>query len=280
MVPAPRARVRDGHLQRRLERRRGRSRRCSCRCWRSTWGWQSAFIVTGLLGLVWVVFWLPLYDRPEQHPRVVAARAGAGSRATRPSRRRRSPGSQLLPHRQTWAFAVGKFLTDPIWWFYLFWSAEVPRRDLRRDLKQIGLPLIVIYLLADVGSVGGGWLSSSLIKRGWSVNAARKTAMLVCALGGPAGRRSRRWRRTCGWRSCWSSLAAAAHQGFSANLFTLASDMFPRRAVGSVVGIGGMAGAVGGILFSAGTGQVLQRNGATTSPSSSPAAPPTSWPWR
>src|SRR6185436_12358330 len=168
--------------------------------------------------------------------------------------------AQLFPHRQTWAFAIGKFMTDPIWWLYLFWVPDFLNRNHKLDLKSIGLPLVVIYLVADVGSIGGGWLSSSLIKRGWTVNRARKIAMLVCALAVvsimAAARASNLWLAVA-----LVSLAAAAHQGWSANLFTLVSDTFPRRAVGSVVGIGGMAGAVGGMVIALIVGEILQRTG-------------------
>src|SRR3954468_23532440 len=146
------------------------------------WGWQSAFIITGLLGIVWVAFWLPLYDRPERHPRVSPAEL-KWIQSDPPEASTPIPWLQLLPHRQTWAFAAGKFLTDPIWWFYLFWAAKFLSDKFGVDLKAIGPPLIVIYLLADIGSVGGGWVSSWLLKRGWTPNAARKTALLACALG-------------------------------------------------------------------------------------------------
>ena len=159
--------------------------------------------------------------------------------------------------RQTWAFMLGKFLTDPIWWLYLFWIPDFLNRNHGIDLRLIGPPLVAIYLVADVGSIGGGWLSSSLIKRGWSVNAGRKTAMLVCALAVLP------MMFASGARDLWVavgliSIAAAAHQGWSANLFTLVSDMFPRQAVGSVVGLGGMAGAIGGMLIAKLTGYLLQ----------------------
>jgi ACS family hexuronate transporter-like MFS transporter len=167
---------------------------------------------------------------------------------------------KLILHRQTWAFALGKFMTDPIWWLYLFWIPDFLNRNHKLDLKSIGLPLVVIYLVADVGSIGGGWLSSSLIKRGWTVNRARKTAMFLCALAVvpimAAARASNLWLAVA-----LVSLAAAAHQGWSANLFTLVSDTFPRRAVGSVVGIGGMAGAVGGMVIALIVGEILQRTG-------------------
>ncbi len=170
------------------------------------------------------------------------------------------PWARLWPHRQTWAFALGKFLTDPIWWFYLFWSAKFLSDRFGVDLKQIGPPLIVIYLLADVGSIAGGWLSSRLIQHGWTPNRARKTAMLMCALCvvpvAIAPVTAHMWAAVG-----VIGLAAAAHQGFSANLYTLASDMFPRRAVGSVVGIGGTAGAIGGILMQAASGRIKDLTG-------------------
>jgi MFS transporter, ACS family, hexuronate transporter len=224
-----------------------------------TWGWYWAFIVTGLLGFVWLAFWLPLYRRPEEHPGLGAAEL-AHIRSDPPDPTVNIPWRRLIPHRQTWAFMIGKFMTDPIWWLYLFWIPDFFNRNYGIDLKTIGPPLVVIYLVADVGSVGGGWLSSSLIKRGWSVNAGRKCAMLICALAVlPMVFAS-------GAKNVWVavalvSLAAAAHQGWSANLFTTASDMFPRKAVGSVVGLGGMAGAIGGMFIAKLTGYILDASG-------------------
>jgi MFS transporter, ACS family, hexuronate transporter len=223
------------------------------------WGWQWAFIATGLTGFLWLLWWLRSYRSPEEHPRLSSAEM-AHIHSDPAEKVTPIPWSKLFPHRQTWAFAVGKFMTDPIWWLYLFWIPDFLNRNHGLDLKSIGLPLVVIYLVADVGSIGGGWLSSSLIKRGWSVNAARKTAMLVCALAVVpiifASRASNLWVAVG-----LVSIAASAHQGWSANLFTLTSDMFPRRAVGSVVGFGGMAGAVGGMLISIVVGEILQRTG-------------------
>jgi ACS family hexuronate transporter-like MFS transporter len=223
------------------------------------WGWRWAFVATGLTGFFWVVWWLRAYRTPEDHPRLSRAEL-AYIRSDPVEKLTPIPWSSLLPHRQTWAFALGKFMTDPIWWLYLFWIPDFLSRNHGLDLKSIGLPLVVIYLVADVGSIGGGWLSSALIKRGWSVNAARKTAMLLCALAVVpiifASRAASLWMAVS-----LVALAAAAHQGWSANLFTLTSDMFPRRAVGSVVGFGGMAGAVGGMLISIVVGEILQRTG-------------------
>jgi ACS family hexuronate transporter-like MFS transporter len=223
------------------------------------WGWRWAFVVTGLVGFVWLVLWLLLYRRPEDHPRLSKAElAYIQSDPAEPATK--IPWKRLLPHKQTWAFAIGKFMTDPIWWIYLFWLPDFLNKNYKIDLKNIGLPLIIVYLIADVGSVAGGWLSSSMIKRGVSINRARKTAMLICALAVVpvvfAAKASNVWIAVL-----LVGLAAAAHQGWSANLFTTTSDMFPRRAVGSVVGIGGMAGAVGGMLISYIVGSILQLSG-------------------
>jgi len=224
------------------------------------WGWQWAFVATGLLGFAWLAWWMVSYKPLAEHPAVSEAeRAYILSDPPEPV----TPVSwaRLMRYPQAWAFAVAKFMTDPIWWLYLFWIPDFFHRPpYGLDLTTLGPPLIAIYLLADVGSIGGGWLSSTFIRRGWSVNAARKTAMLVCALAVvPIVFAART-------RSLWIAvlligLAAAAHQGWSANLFTLTSDMFPRRAVGSVVGFGGMAGAVGGMLISIVVGEILHRTG-------------------
>jgi len=222
-------------------------------------GWRWAFIITGALGFVWLVFWLLLYRKPEEHPRVSKAELDhIRSDSAEPSAKIK--WALLLPHRQTWAFVLGKFMTDPIWWFYLFWLPDFMQRKHGLNLMQIRLPIIVVYLIADAGSVAGGWISSGLIKRGMSVNAGRKIAMLICAVSVVpivfAYRTAHMWDAVL-----LIGLAAAAHQGFSANLFTLTSDMFPSRAVGSVVGIGGMAGAIGGMLIAKVVGYVLQWTG-------------------
>lgn len=223
------------------------------------WGWQWAFITTGAIGFLWLFFWLPLYRPPEAHPRLSPAELNY-IRSDPPEPTTPIPWAKVFPHRQTWAFAIGKFMTDPIWWLYLFWIPDFLKRNHGLDLSSIGLPIVVIYLVADVGSIGGGWLSSSLIKRGWSINRARKTAMLVCALAVVpiifAAKVSNVWLAVA-----LVGLAAAAHQGWSANIFTLTSDMFPKQAVGSVVGIGGMAGAVGGMLIALVVGEILETTG-------------------
>ena len=228
------------------------------------WGWQAAFIATGAIGFVWLVVWLLVYRAPEQHPKCSPAEL-AYIRSDPIDPVQPVSWGQLLRYRQTWAFALGKGLTDPIWWFYLFWLPKFLDARYGIKLAQLAAPLIVIYLLADVGSVFGGWLSGAFIKRGWSVNAGRKMTMLIAALlivptmFAPAA--TNMWVAVC-----VVGVAAAAHQWWSANIFTLPSDMFPGFAVGSVVGIGGFFGAAGGFLFQRATGWLLQRNGSNYTP--------------
>ena len=219
-------------------------------------GWRAAFLLTGIADFTWLIFWLTLYRRPEVHPRLSKAEFEyIRSDPQQPGAR--IPWAQLVRHRQTWAFAVGKFMTDPIWWFYLFWLPKFLNQTHGLSLTKLGLPLVAIYLMADAGSVSGGWLSSSLIKRGWTVNKARKTAMFVCACSVVP------ILFVSGISNLWVvvgliGLATAAHQGWSANLFAGVSDMFPQRAVGSVVGIGGMVGAMGGMLIASAAGLILE----------------------
>jgi ACS family hexuronate transporter-like MFS transporter len=223
------------------------------------WGWRWAFVITGALGFVWLVFWLLVYREPEEHPHISRAELHY-IRSDPHEPAAKIKWVRLIPHRQTWAFVVGKFMIDPIWWFYLFWVPDFLQRNHGLPLMKIGIPIMVIYVIADVGSVAGGWFSSWLIQRGSSLNVARKSAMLLCALCVvPIGFAYR-------IESLWGAvlligLAAAAHQGFSANLFTLTSDMFPAQAVGSVVGMGGMAGAIGGMLIAKIVGYTLQWTG-------------------
>jgi len=220
------------------------------------WGWRTAFVATGALGFVWLTFWLLLYRQPESHPRLSKAELDYITS----DRQESMPQIQwikLIPHRQTWAFAIGKFTIDPIWWFLLFWIPDFLQRNHGLKLMQLGLPIMVIYLLADVGSVAGGWLSSWMIGRGSSLNVSRKFTMLICSLAVVPIVFAYRVESTWGV-VLLIGLAAAAHQGFSANLFTLTSDLFPAQAVGSVTGIGGMAGAIGGMLMAKVVGYALQ----------------------
>jgi ACS family hexuronate transporter-like MFS transporter len=224
-----------------------------------SYGWRWTFVVTGLTGFVWLALWVWLYRRPEEHKRLSQAEMNY-IRSDPAEPMTKIPWRRLLPYRQTWAFAIGKFMTDPIWWIYLFWLPDFLKKSYGIDLKSVGLPLVIVYLIADAGSVAGGWLSSSMIKRGVSVNRARKTAMLICALAVVpvvfAAKASNVWIAVL-----LVGIAAGAHQGWSANIFTTTSDMFPRQAVGSVVGIGGMAGAIGGMLISKTVGWILQSTG-------------------
>jgi ACS family hexuronate transporter-like MFS transporter len=223
-----------------------------------TLGWQVAFLCTGVLSAAWLIGWLITYRTPDRQPRLSAAeREYIGHE---PPTAVRLPWLSVLRHRQAWAFVAAKFITDPVWWFFLSWLPKFLHTRHGLSLLALGLPLIAIYLAADLGSIGGGWLAGRFIKRGWSVNRARKTAMLVCALA-VVPVMSAAWVDNLWAAVAVIGLAAAGHQGWSANVFTLTSDLFPRRAVGSVVGIGGFAGAVGGILISTFVGLQLQANG-------------------
>ena len=223
------------------------------------WGWQGAFVGIGAIGFVWLFIWLLIYRKPEDHRGVSKAELDY-IRSDPQEPAGKTKWVRLFPLRQTWAFAMGKFLTDPVWWFYLFWVPGFLQSKHGLALTGIGIPIMTIYLISDVGSVAGGWLSSSLIKRGRSVNAARKIAMLICAVGVLPVVFAYRVESTLS-AVLLIGLAAACHQCFSANLYTLTSDMFPARAVGSVVGMGGMAGAIGGWFIADVVGHVLEWTG-------------------
>jgi len=218
-------------------------------------GWRGAFVAAGGLGFVWLAFWLKIYAKPEEHRKVSTEELSLI--LSDPIEKVESvPWARLFPCRETWAFALGKFLTDPVWWFYGFWLPRYVQETFHMTMDEAKFPVLVAFAASFIGSVGGGWLSSAMLKRGLSLNTGRKTAMLICALCVlPV-----MYAPYC--KSLWLvialvGLAAAAHQGWSANLFTLVSDMFPRAAVASVVGIGGMIGAVGGALTQAGIGHVV-----------------------
>jgi len=222
-------------------------------------GWRFAFVFTGIFSATWIVVWLRTYRAPQLHSRL-SQQELRYIQSDPPEPAAKIAWASLLPHRQTWAFLLGKFLTDPVWWFYLYWVPSFLHDKHGLSLSQFGPPLVVIYVMADVGSIAGGWLSSTFLQHGWTVNRARKSAMLICAVSVIpivfASRVSSTWAAVA-----LLGLATAAHQGFAANLFTLPSDMFPRRAVASVVGIGGFGGAVGGICISTFAGYVLQLRG-------------------
>ncbi|MFO1012356.1 MAG: MFS transporter [Caulobacteraceae bacterium] len=225
-------------------------------------GWREAFFIVGAAGLIWLPIWIIMYRRPREKAGVSESELAwiEQDPADPPVR---ISWLQLLRYRETWAYALGKFLIDPIWWMFLFWLPDFLGKRYGLDLKTFGPPVVAIYLLSDVGSVSGGWLSSQFMKMGWSINRARKTTMLICAICALpvafAANASSLWVAVA-----IIGLATAAHQGFSATLYTLPADVFPRAAVGSVVGIGGMIGGVGGMVFSKYTGAVLDQLGTYT----------------
>jgi len=222
------------------------------------YGWQAAFLVTGLTGFVWLGFWYLMYYAPQKHKTISVEELKYinENRARDDEKGQSVSWISLLKIRHTWAFVMGKLLTDPIWWFMLFWLPSYFSSRYHLDLKNLGLPLVVVYVATSIGSISGGWLSSSLIARGWDVTRARQITMLGLAfLVVPIAFSP--WIDNMWAMVGLLSLAAAAHQGWSANLFTTASDMFPKRLVGSIVGMGGMAGAIGGTVFPLFVGALL-----------------------
>ncbi len=220
------------------------------------WGWQWAFVITGAFGFIWLMLWFIYYETPRRQKRLSASElnyilsdkdaAGSETKEDKP----RLSWLKLLTFKQTWAFAMGKFLTDPIWWFYLFWLPDFLRKQYHLTSMQIMWPTAIVYIISSIGSIGGGWLPLRLINGGWQVFRARKTSMFVYALlVVPII-----FAQQLGNQSMWLAvliigLAAAAHQAWSANIFTTVSDMFPKTATASVTGIGGLAGGIGGVLL-------------------------------
>lgn len=224
-----------------------------------TLGWRWAFILTGALSLPWLIVWLTFYRRPRDKPSV-SPQELAWIEADPADVQRPARWATLFRHRQTWAYMLGRFLIDPVWWTFLFWLPDFFNRQFGVKMLDFGPPLIAVYLLADAGSVFGGYASSRLMGRGFSVNAARKTAMFAmacCALPiAFATYASSMWVAVA-----LIGLACAGHQGFSANLYALPGDVFPRWMVGSVIGLGGLAGALGGMLMARFAGIILERVG-------------------
>lgn len=214
------------------------------------YGWQEAFLITGAIGFVWLIFWWLYYEVPAKQNRINQAEFDYIHSDNEPDTSKEAPVKwlQLFKVRQTWAFVFGKMLTDPIWWFFLYWLPSYFAEAFKLNLSKPSPELVIVYTATTIGSIGGGYLSGYFIKKGWPVFRARKTSMLIFAfLVTPimlAQYTTNIWQAVI-----LISLAAAAHQAWSANIFTTASDMFPKKAVSSVVGIGGMAGSVGGILF-------------------------------
>jgi MFS transporter, ACS family, hexuronate transporter len=229
----------------------------------ATWGWQWAFILTGLIGFIWLILWYVVYDVPKNHPKVSPSELNhILSDGDEPLENQEVTSKlswfQLLGFRQTWAFSLGKFLTDPVWWFYLFWMPDFLEKQYSLTKTQIALPVAIAYTMATIGSIIGGWLPMFFIKQGKSVFTARKTAMFIYALCVIPVISA----QYLGTISMWLAvtvigLAMAAHQAWSANIFTTVSDMFPKNATGSVTGIGGMFGALGGILIAKSAGKLF-----------------------
>ncbi len=223
-------------------------------------GWQAAFIITGFLGFIWLFFWLRLMNRPEDHAGINSAELELIKADSDENLEKPTSIWKIIRTRKVWAIAIGKFMTDPIWWFFLYWLPKFLHTTYGLTLDKIGLPLIIAYLIADVGSIGGGWLSSHFLQLGWSINAARKTTLLICAiLVIPIY-----W--ASGIDDLWPAviligLGMAAHTGWSANMYTLATDFFPKKDMGTVVGFIGMSGAVGGMLMASATGHLIEATG-------------------
>ncbi|MCF8381971.1 MAG: MFS transporter, partial [Bacteroidales bacterium] len=222
-------------------------------------GWQIPFLITGGVSSIWLFLWFRLYKKPENHPQITKEELDYIHSDSVVENEEKIPWAAVLPKRQTWAFALTKVL-DAVWWFYLFWGAKFLYDQFQVDIKGLALPFFIIYALADGGSIFGGWLSSKLISMGLSINAARKRTLLVCALiilpVVFVTKVDNQWIAVV-----LIGLAAAGHQAWSANVFTLASDVFPKKAVASVVGIGGMVGAVAGMLADFSLGSVLDSQG-------------------
>ena len=221
-----------------------------------TWGWQSCFIAAGIAGLLWLFLWVPFYEVPDKSKRVGAAEL-AIIRSDREDENPQDkvPWLSLLSYRQTWSFITAKFLTDPVWWFFLIWLPDFFKKTRGLEIKKSWIHIVTIYGIVTVLSIFGGWVTGYLTKRGWTVTRARKTGMFIfalCALPILTVTTVGDWTAVL-----LIGLAGSAHQAWSANLYTTVSDMFPKRAVASVIGIGGMAGSAGGILFPALSGRLL-----------------------
>jgi ACS family hexuronate transporter-like MFS transporter len=215
-------------------------------------GWRSAFVITGIVGTIWLVGWVLAFPVPRDN----------GTR-TNPDSLPGVAWSRVFRRKETWAYAIAKFLIDPIWWMFLFWLPDFFAKRYGLDLRSFGPPLVFIYILSDLGNLSGGWLSSHLIKRGVQVGVARKVTMLICVfLAVPVA--FAMYAHSMWLAACLIGLAAAAHQAFSVNLFTFPSDVFPPSAAGSVIGFGGMAGAIGGMAIAQFTGWILTSFGTYT----------------
>lgn len=222
-------------------------------------GWQIPFLITGGLSTVWVILWLKVYKKPEDSKKLSKTELDYITQDSEPESNEKIAWAKVLPKRQTWAFATAK-ITDAVWWFYLFWGAKYLTSTFGISIKDIGLPFLVMYLLADFGSISGGWISGYFMNKGWTVNKARKMTLLICAIivlpVCYVAYAENQWVAIV-----LIGIAAAGHQAWSANAFTLVSDVFPKKAVASVTGIGGMVGAVAGIISDKALGDILDSAG-------------------
>lgn len=227
------------------------------------YGWEMAFILTGIVSFLWLAAWLLIYRRPRETKALPADELAYIEHDPEEPVGAKIPWLPLLAKRQTWAYALGKFLIDPIWWFFLFWLPGFFVTQYGLDLRTFGPPLVAVYVMSDIGSIWGGWFSSNLMKKGKTANYARKLAMTICAVA-VVPVMFAMYIENLWLAVAVVGLATAAHQGFSANLYTLPSDMFPKAAVGSVIGIGGTIGAIGGMLMAKYAGMVLDTLGTYT----------------
>lgn len=220
------------------------------------WGWRSAFIITGAVGLIWLLFWFIFYEVPNKHKKLSKEEyeyihSDADEKADEAVVKEKVSWFKLLRFNQTWAFTLGKMLTDGVWWFYLFWLPDFLNEQYKLTNTQIAIPIALVYTIATIGSIYGGWLPMNLIRKGWPVFRARKTSMLIYAFAVLPVISAQYLGQFSMWLAVVAiGLAAAAHQAWSANIFTTVSDMFPKKTVGAVIGIGGMAGGIGGMILS------------------------------
>lgn len=223
--------------------------------------WQIPFLFTGVLSSIWIFLWLRMYKKPEVHPKVSKEELAYIQSDSDAENDEKLPWIEVAKKKETWAFALAK-VTDAVWWFYLFWGAKFLATTFGVDIKNIALPFFIIYLLADLGSIFGGYLSGAFMNKGWSVNKARKLTLLICAIVilpvSFVAITDNKWLAIV-----LIGIAAAGHQAWSANIFTLVSDVFPKKATASVVGIGGMIGAFAGIVADFALGSVLDQAGNT-----------------
>jgi ACS family hexuronate transporter-like MFS transporter len=218
-------------------------------------GWQSAFLAAGAIGFLWLFLWMPWFETPDKKPALSKEELAWIQSDREEVQAQKIPWGQLLGYRQTWGFILPKLITDPVWWFFLIWLPDFFKQTRGLDIKKSWVLLVTIYSIVTVLSIAGGWVTGHLAKRGWSINRARKAGMLLfalCVVPIVAVTGASDWGAVL-----LIGLAGAAHQAFSANLFTTVSDSFPKQAVASVIGIGGMAGALGGMLFPIITGMLL-----------------------